>query len=113
MFGVGYKTLPYSGFIGRRVVSDNMYLSILVETGIVGLAALLVLNFAILRAGYVAARSGDPERSFYGTWIFCFWTGCGNDSHAVGRRADFLARDATLFLGIGDGGSQAFSSVDR
>ena len=39
-----------------------------------GLATLLVLNFAILRAGYIAARSSDPERSFYGTWIFCFWT---------------------------------------
>jgi O-antigen ligase len=74
LFGVGYKTLPYSDFIGRAVVSDNMYLSILVETGIVGLGTLLVLNFAILRAGYTAARSGDPARSFYGTWIFCFWT---------------------------------------
>jgi O-antigen ligase len=74
IFGVGYKTLPYSDFIGQRVVSDNMYLSALVETGIVGLGALLVLNFAILRAGYTAARSSDSEKSFYGTWIFCFWT---------------------------------------
>ena len=73
--GVGYKTLPYSDFIGRPVVADNMYLSILVETGIAGLAALLLLNFAILREGHRAARSGDPEKSFYGTWIFCFWAG--------------------------------------
>ena len=71
--GLGYKTLPYSDFIGQKVVADNMYLSILVETGIVGLAALMVLNFAIVRAGYRAARSGDAEKSFYGTWIFCFW----------------------------------------
>jgi O-antigen ligase len=52
-----------------------MYLSILVETGVVGLGALMVLNFAILRAGYRAARSGEAEKSFYGTWIFCFWAG--------------------------------------
>jgi O-antigen ligase len=71
--GVGYKTLPYSDFIGQKVVADNMYLSLLVETGIVGLAALLILNLAILKAGYAAARSPDPEKSFYGTWIFCFW----------------------------------------
>jgi hypothetical protein len=71
--GVGYKTLPYSSFIGAPVVADNMYLSILVETGIIGLAALIALNFAILRAGYRAARSPDPDRSFYGAWIFCFW----------------------------------------
>jgi O-antigen ligase len=73
LLGVGYKTLPYSDFIGQRVVADNMYLSILVETGVVGLAALVALNFAIVRAGYRAARSGDSEKSFYGTWIFCFW----------------------------------------
>jgi O-antigen ligase len=75
ILGVGYKTLPYSDFIGRPVVADNMYLSILVETGIVGLIALLTLNFAILREGYRAARSEDSEKSFYGAWIFCFWAG--------------------------------------
>jgi O-antigen ligase len=73
LLGVGYKTLPYSDFIGQRVVADNMYLSMLVETGIFGLAALVAVNFAILRAGWRAARSMDPETSFYGTWIFCFW----------------------------------------
>ncbi len=75
LFGVGYKTLPYSDYIGEAVVPDNMYLSMLVETGVVGLAALLFLNFTILRAGYRAARSGDAQRSFYGVWIFCFWAG--------------------------------------
>lgn len=75
ILGVGYKTLPYSDFVGTRVVADNMYLSALVEAGIGGLAALVALNWAILRAGFRAARSGDGERSFYGTWIFCFWMG--------------------------------------
>lgn len=74
-FGVGYKTLPYSDFIGERVVPDNMYLSMLAETGIAGLALLLMLNWTILRTGYRAARSGDPQRSFYGAVIFCAWAG--------------------------------------
>ncbi len=73
LIGVGYKTLPYSDFIGQPVVADNMYLSMLVETGIAGLAALLLLNFAILKAGYTASQSADSEKSFYGTWIYCFW----------------------------------------
>jgi O-antigen ligase len=73
LLGVGYKTLPYSSFTGQPIVADNMYLSILIETGIFGLAALVALNFAIVRAGYRAARSEDPRKSFYGTWIFCFW----------------------------------------
>jgi hypothetical protein len=75
LIGVGYKTLPYSSFTGQPIVADNMYLSILVETGVLGLAALIVLNWAILRAGYSAARSEDVGKSFYGTWIVCFWAG--------------------------------------
>ena len=56
MFGIGYKTLPYSSYLGSPVVADNMYLSLLVETGVAGLAALVWLNIAILRAaGYKAA----------------------------------------------------------
>jgi O-Antigen ligase len=75
ILGIGYKTLPYSDFIGHAVVADNMYLSVLVETGIVGLAAFLLLNFAILRAAWRAARRDDSRAAFFGTWIFCFWIG--------------------------------------
>ncbi len=71
LFGVGYKTLPYSDFIGGTVIADNMYLSLLVETGILGLGAFLFLNFAMLRTSLRAARLG----SFCGTWFFCFWIG--------------------------------------
>ena len=74
LFGIGYKTLPYTDYLGAPVVADNMYLSLLVETGVVGLAALVWLNIAILRA---AARAPQrrPLRSFCGTWILCFWAG--------------------------------------
>jgi O-antigen ligase len=75
LFGIGYKTLPYSNFIGEAVVGDNMYLTLLVETGVIGLAALLLLNASILRAAYRAARHANPEASFFGTWVFCFWIG--------------------------------------
>jgi O-antigen ligase len=75
LLGVGYKTLPYSSFIGEPVIADNMYLSMLVETGLVGLAALVLLCLAILRASYRAARCDNARASFFGTWMFCFWTG--------------------------------------
>jgi hypothetical protein len=75
ILGIGYKTLPYSNFIGQNTVADNMYLSLLVETGIAGLAAFLLLNFAILRTAWRAARRDDSRTSFFGTWIFCFWIG--------------------------------------
>ena len=75
LLGIGYKTLPYSRFIGEPLIGDNMYLTLLVETGVAGLAAFLWLNAAILRASYCAARSATREASFFGTWIFCFWAG--------------------------------------
>jgi hypothetical protein len=75
ILGIGYKTLPYSDFMGQTIVADNMYLSLLVETGIVGLAAFFLLNFAILRTAWFAARRDDSRASFFGTWIFCFWIG--------------------------------------
>jgi O-antigen ligase len=75
IFGVGYKTLPYTEHLGARVVADNMYLSLLVETGVIGLAALVWLNVAILRAATKASRSADARRAFCGSWMLCFWAG--------------------------------------
>jgi hypothetical protein len=75
VFGIGYKTLPYSDVAGRTIIADNMYLSLLVETGVVGLLVFLLLNFAILRSGLSAARSRSQAAVFFGAWVFCFWTG--------------------------------------
>ena len=52
-----------------------LYPSLLVETGIAGLAALVWLNLSILRASARAAGSADPQRAFCGLWMLCFWTG--------------------------------------
>lgn len=75
IFGIGYKTLPYSTYAGATVIADNTYLQLLVETGIFGLAAFLLLNAIILRTGFVAARSARPHARLCGEWIFCFWIG--------------------------------------
>ncbi|MEO8025561.1 MAG: O-antigen ligase family protein [Bryobacteraceae bacterium] len=75
VIGVGYKTLPYSDFIGQQIVGDNMYLTLLVETGITGLAALGFLLWGILRASWTAAHHGNPRAAFLGAWLFAFWIG--------------------------------------
>ena len=75
VFGIGYKTLPYSDFIGGAVVADNTYLGLLAETGIVGLTVFVVLNIAVLHTGWKALHSRQPEAAFLGEWIFCFWCG--------------------------------------
>jgi O-antigen ligase len=71
LLGIGYKTLPYTEYLGKPVIADNMYLSLLVETGLLGLVALVTMNAAILVTCYRAMRKG----SFYGKWLFCFWIG--------------------------------------
>jgi O-antigen ligase len=37
-FGIGYKTLPYSTYMGTPITADNTYLGLLVEIGALGLA---------------------------------------------------------------------------
>jgi O-antigen ligase len=69
--GIGYKTLPYSEHFGKPVIADNMYLSLLVETGVFGLSALLAVNASIMMVCHRAAKRG----SFFGKWMFCFWAG--------------------------------------
>ena len=75
VFGIGYKTLPYSTYLGSTVIADNTYLQLLVETGIIGLGAFLFLNAAIVRTGFLAAQSPKTNGRFFGEWIFCFWIG--------------------------------------
>jgi len=75
ILGIGYKTIPYSDYVGSGLVADNTYLSLLIETGVVGLLAFVLLNVAILRTAFRAARSPRSRASFFGTWIFCFWSG--------------------------------------
>jgi O-antigen ligase len=75
IFGIGYKTLPYSDYLGATVITDNMYLSLLAETGIVGLGAVLWLSISILRSARRAASTTDPRLRFFGNWIFAFWVG--------------------------------------
>ncbi len=79
LFGIGYKTLPYTTYLGAPLVADNTWLSLLVETGILGIVVFALLNLAILRTAWRAAHSHGSTSffgtSFFGTWIFCFWCG--------------------------------------
>jgi O-antigen ligase len=69
--GIGYKTLANTTFLGQPLIADNMYLSALIETGLLGLASLLLLNVAILRVSWQTSQAD----SFFGKWMFCFWAG--------------------------------------
>jgi hypothetical protein len=71
--GIGFKTLPYTPYFSEPVTADNMYLSLLAETGLPGLLLMGVLTIAMLRSAVEARRSGSRAAWFYGTWFVCFW----------------------------------------
>ena len=73
--GIGFKTLPYTSYFGEPLVADNMYLSLLAETGVVGLFLMGALSLAMLAAAMEARRRESPAGWFCGTWFFCFWIG--------------------------------------
>jgi hypothetical protein len=88
LLGIGYATLPHTDLLGRPIVGDNMYLSMLVETGILGVAAMGVFLAALLSTAYRVSRSKDAMASLVGTWLFCFW---------VGQLAQMLSVDVLTF----------------
>ncbi len=73
--GIGYKTL----FVGKGIPPDNTYLGTLVETGIVGLAALLGFLVSMLRGLIVGSRSYPPALLVLALWIGCIVEGVTND----------------------------------
>lgn len=76
LFGIGYKTLPYTDYLGRPVIADNMYLSLLIESGWLGILTLMLLLATILIQSFREARFAElPVRRLCGVWMFCFWCG--------------------------------------
>jgi hypothetical protein len=78
--GIGYKTLPYTEALGEPVIADNMYLSLLVETGLLGLGALIWLHAAVFTTTWRWLRDSQragrwDERRLLGLWLFSFWCG--------------------------------------
>lgn len=76
LFGVGYKTLPYAGLDGTPVIADNTYLSVFIETGLLGLTALLWLHVTVLRCTWRwATSSGTALGRLVGLGMCSFWCG--------------------------------------
>jgi len=73
--GTGFKTLPYSDYLGSPLIVDNMYLTLLAEMGIPGLLLASALTVALVTTGVCARRRGGEAGWFCGTWLICSWTG--------------------------------------
>ena len=74
-FGIGYKTLPVTRLFRSEIITDNGYLSLLLETGVVGLAGFLFLSSAILRTFFRLAHAASEVPAFWATVVFAIWCG--------------------------------------
>ena len=75
IFGIGYKTLPLTRLFHDEIITDNGYLSLLLETGIAGLAGFLILSGSVLRTFFRLAHTVGEVPAFWSTVLFSIWCG--------------------------------------
>ena len=96
--GIGYKTLPVTRLFHGEIVTDNGYLSLLLETGIAGLAGFALFSSAILRVCLRLARSTRGVPSFWATVLFSIW--CGELVLLLAADALTYWRNMAIFVGL-------------
>lgn len=107
LFGVGYKTLSEAPVFGSEIVTDNGYLSLLLETGIVGFAGFALLSIAILTTFFRLARWGEDRVAFWGTTLLAIWCGelvllLAADAHTYWRNLTVMAALMALTLNMAE-----------
>ena len=98
LFGVGYKTLPYTRLFHDSLITDNGYLSLLLETGIVGLGSFLIFSVSVLKTFLEIARKGAGSLSFMAAFLFAFW--CGECVQLLAVDALTYWRNIVLFTAL-------------
>lgn len=98
LFGVGYKTLPFTRLFHEEIITDNGYLNLLLETGVAGLGGFIAFSVAVLRTFLHYARSGGKNLAFWGALIFSFW--CGQLVQMLAADAYTYWRNMIVFLSV-------------
>ena len=98
LFGVGYKTLPFTRLFHDEIITDNGFLNLLLETGVVGLGGFLLFSVSVLRTFLKHARSGKRNLAFWGALLFSFW--CGELVQMLAADAYTYWRNMIVFLAV-------------
>jgi O-Antigen ligase len=106
-FGIGYKTLTVTRLFRGEIITDNGYLSLLLETGIAGLTGFLLLSAAILRVLFRLAHSARAVPAFWATVLFSIWCGelvqlLAADAYTYWRNIAVFAAMAALTLNLAE-----------
>ena len=75
LFGIGYKSVSSTNLFGSSLIVDNGYLSLLFETGILGLTSLLWFIGVFLRRLFRARQALSILRRHYAAFLLAFWCG--------------------------------------
>jgi O-antigen ligase len=98
IFGIGYKTLPVTRLFHGEIVTDNGYLSLLLETGLIGLAGFLAFSAAVLWTSFRVSRSSHEAPAFWGKVLFAIW--CGELVQLLAADAYTYWRNITIFAAM-------------
>ena len=107
LFGIGYKTLTVTRLFHGEIITDNGYLSLLLETGIAGLAGFLAFSAAILRTFFRIARSIHDVPAFWATVLFAIWCGelvqlLASDAYTYWRNISVFSAMMALTLNLAE-----------
>ena len=107
LFGIGYKTLPVTRLFHGEIITDNGYLSLLLETGVTGLAGFLLLSRSVLKTFFSLARAGSEIPAFWSTVIFSIWCGelvqlLAADAYTYWRNIIIIAALMALTLNLAE-----------
>jgi O-antigen ligase len=107
VFGIGYKTLPVTRLFHGEIVTDNGYLSLLLETGIVGLTGFVLYSCGILKVFVRLARTARGIPAFWATVLFSLWCGelvlfMAADAYSYWRNMAVIAGLMALTLNLAE-----------
>jgi O-Antigen ligase len=98
LFGVGYKTLPFTRLFHQPIIADNGFLSLLMECGILGLGGFLIFSAAIFRTFLRVAKESRGATAFWGAVLFSFW--CGEWAQMTAVDAHTYWRNMAVFVAM-------------
>lgn len=75
LFGVGYKTLPFTRLFHEEIITDNGFLNLLLETGILGLGGFLAFSAAVFESFWRLSRKSVGTQLFWSAALFSLWCG--------------------------------------
>lgn len=75
LFGVGYKTLSFTRLFHQEIITDNGFLNLFVETGLVGLAGFVLFSTAIFKSFWKLSHRTSGVALFWSALILSLWCG--------------------------------------